>query len=84
MGDKAIREWIDHHLKSKDTTDLWDLTAAILTELSERDSVQYRIRATEPTVAARMKQLDIDLKSGTETVHYPEWDETNIHDSEGC
>ena len=56
MGDKAIKEWIDHHLKNKNTTDLWDLTAAILTELSERDSVQYRIRATEPTVAARMKQ----------------------------
>ena len=84
MGDKAIREWIDVHLKNKDTSDLWDLTAAILTELSERDSVQYRIRADEPTVAARMKQLDIDLKDGTEPAYYPEWDETNVHDSEGC
>ncbi len=84
MGDKAIKEWIEHHLKSKDTSDLWDLTAALLTELSERDSVQYRIRATEPTVAARMKQLDVDLKDGIEPVYYPEWDETNVHDSEGC
>jgi len=83
MGDKAIREWIDHHLESKDTSDLWDLTAAILTELSNRDSVQYRIRADGPTVAARMKQLDIDLKDGIEEVHYPEWDEIS-HDSEGC
>ena len=84
MGDKAIREWINVHLKNKDTSDLWDLTAAILTELSKRDSVQYRIRADEPTVAARMKQLDIDLKDGTEPAYYPEWDETNVHDSEGC
>ena len=84
MGDKAIREWINVHLKNKDSSDLWDLVAAILTELSERDSVQYRIRADEPTVAARMKQLDIDLKDGTEPAYYPEWDETNVHDSEGC
>ncbi len=75
MGDKAIREWIEHHLKNKDTSDLWDLQAAVLTELSERDSVQYRIRATEPTVAARMKQLDRDLKDGIDEI---------THDSEGC
>ena len=84
MGDKAIREWINIHLKNKDSSDLWDLAAAILTELSERDSIQYRIRADEPTVAARMKQLDKDLKDGTGTNYYPEWDETNVHDSEGC
>ena len=75
MGDKAIREWIEHHLKNKDTSDLWDLTAAILTELSERDSIQYRIRADEQTVAARMKQLDRDLKDGIDEI---------THDSEGC
>ena len=75
MGDKAIREWINVHLKNKDSSDLWDLQAAVLTELSERDSVQYRIRATEPTVAARMKQLDRDLKDGIDEI---------THDSEGC
>ena len=75
MGDKAIREWIEHHLKNKDTSDLWDLQAAVLTELSERDSIQYRIRADEPTVAARMKQLDRDLKDGIDEI---------THDSEGC
>ncbi len=75
MGDKAIREWIEHHLKNKDSSDLWDLQAAILTELSERDSVQYRVRATEPTVAARMAQLDRDLKDGIDEI---------THDSEGC
>ena len=58
MGDKAIKEWIDHHLKNKNTTDLWDLTAAILTELSERDSVQYRIRATEQSVAEKLEQVN--------------------------
>ena len=75
MGDKAIREWIEHHLKNKHTSDLWDLQAAVLTELSERDSIQYRIRADEPTVAARMKQLDRDLKDGIDEI---------THDSEGC
>ena len=84
MGDKAIRAWINVHLKNKDSSDLWDLAAAILTELSERDSIQYRIKADEPTVAARMKQLDKDRKDGTGTHYYPEWDETNTHDSEGC
>ncbi len=68
MGDKAIREWINVHLKNKDSSDLWDLQAAVLTELSERDSVQYRVRATEPTVAARMKQLDRDLKDGIDEI----------------
>ncbi len=75
MGDKAIREWINVHLKNKDSSDLWDLQAAVLTELSERDSVQYRVRATEPTVAARMAQLDRDLKDGIDEI---------THDSEGC
>ena len=75
MGDKAIREWINVHLKNKDSSDLWDLQAAVLTELSERDSVQYRVRATEPTVAARMEQLDKDLKDGIDEI---------THDSEGC
>ena len=58
MGDKAIREWINVHLKNKDTSDLWDLQAAVLTELSERDSVQYRIRATEQSVAKKLEQVN--------------------------
>ena len=61
------------HALSNET--LWDLAAEILTELSERDSVQYRVRATEPTVAPRMRQLDADLKDGIEEI---------THDSEGC
>ena len=58
MGDKAIKEWIDHHLPNKESNDLWDLQAAVLTELSERDSVQYRVRATEQSVMTKIKPLE--------------------------
>ena len=78
MGDKAIKEWIEHHLPNKDSSDLWDLQAAVLTELSQRDSVQYRVRA-EPTVAARMAGLDRALRSGLDSVL-----DEDTHDSEGC
>ena len=44
------------HVLSKET--LWDLAAEILTELSERDSVQYRIRATEQSVAEKLEQVN--------------------------
>ena len=73
--ENAMQEWIDKHLSKKSSNDLWNLQAAILTELSERDSVQYRIRATESTVAAKMAQLDKDLRDGIEE---------DTHDSEGC
>ena len=58
MGDKAISEWIDRHLPNKESNDLWDLQAAVLTELSERDSVQYRVRATEQSVMAKVAPLE--------------------------
>ena len=44
------------HALSNET--LWDLAAEILTELSERDSVQYRIRATEQSVAKKLEQVN--------------------------
>ena len=44
------------HALSNET--LWDLAAEILTELSERDSVQYRIRATEQSVAEKLEQVN--------------------------
>ncbi len=85
MTDKAIVEWIEHHLDKKDTNDLWDLSAAILTELSKRDSVQYRVRASTESIAAKLD--DISELSGEEKrellireVEYYE----NTHDSEGC
>ncbi len=85
MTDKAIVEWIEHHLDKKDTNDLWDLSAAILTELSKRDSVQYRVRASTESIAAKLDS--ISELSGEEKrdllireVEYYE----NTHDSEGC
>ena len=45
-------------LREKDTNDLWDLSAAVLTELSKRDSVSYRVRASEQSVAAKLDQLE--------------------------
>ena len=61
-------KWVDSHMPSKTSEELWYLCSNILTELSERDSVQYRIRATEASLAAKL-----DLS-----------DEDNTHDSEGC
>ena len=72
MTDKAIVEWIEHHLDKKETNDLWDLQAAILTELSKRDSVSYRVRVSNSSVRAK---LDNNVS---------EWDDDNVHDSEGC
>ena len=54
--ENAIQEWIDHHMSSKTNDDLWNLSSAILTELSERDSVQYRIRATDESLAQKLEQ----------------------------
>ena len=39
----ALREWVDHHMKEKTSEDLWYLSEEILTELSGRDSIKYRI-----------------------------------------
>ena len=58
--ENAIQEWIDHHLSSKSSDELWDLSAAILTELSERDSVRYRIRATEASLTAKLDMIEED------------------------
>ena len=45
------------HVLSNET--LWDLAAEILTELSERDSVQYRIKATEESLAKKLVKEEI-------------------------
>ena len=39
------------------TDDLWDLSAEILTELSRRDNVEYRIKATEESVQKKLLSL---------------------------
>ena len=56
--ENAIQEWIDKHLSKKSSNDLWNLQAAILTELSERDSVRYRIRATEASLTAKLDLIE--------------------------
>ena len=40
--------------------ELWDLQAEILTELSRRDRVQYRVRATEESVDEKMPQITVN------------------------
>ena len=51
-------KWVDFHMPSKTSEELWYLCSNILTELSERDSVRYRIRATESSVAAKLDLID--------------------------
>ena len=36
---------------------LWDLSAEILTELSRRDNVEYRIKATEESRIRKLSSL---------------------------
>jgi hypothetical protein len=44
-------------IENASTDDLWDLSAEILTELSRRDKVQYRIKATEESVQKKLLSL---------------------------
>ena len=39
------------------TDDLWDLSAEILTELSRRDEVEYRISAVSDSVEKKVAKL---------------------------
>ena len=41
----ALKEWVTHHMREKSSEDLWYLSEEILTELSGRDSINYRIIA---------------------------------------
>ena len=38
--------------------ELWDLSAEILTELSRRDGVEYRIKATPDSIQRKMEEMD--------------------------
>tara|TARA_B100000902_G_scaffold48788_1_gene55759 strand:- start:3021 stop:3269 length:249 start_codon:yes stop_codon:yes gene_type:complete len=82
MTEKAIAEWIEHHLDKKEANDLWDLSAAILTELSKRDSVQYRVRASTESVAAKLDSLTGEEKRELLIKEVEDYETT--HDSEGC
>ena len=57
--EKNLQKWADSHLPSKSSEDLWDLQAAILTELSRRDSVQYQVRVSKESLEDKFKQLRI-------------------------
>ena len=49
-----LESWpMEHH----STSDLWDASAKILTELSRRDNVEYRIKATEESVQKKLLSL---------------------------
>ena len=57
--EKNLQKWADMHLPNKSSEDLWDLQAAILTELSRRDDVQYQVRASKESLDNKFKQLRI-------------------------
>tara|TARA_X000000368_G_scaffold205892_1_gene162535 strand:+ start:31 stop:216 length:186 start_codon:yes stop_codon:yes gene_type:complete len=57
--EKNLQKWADSHLPSKSSEDLWDLQAAILTELSRRDGVQYQVRVSKESLEDKFKQLRI-------------------------
>ena len=57
--ERNLKKWADSHLPNKTSDDLWDLQAAILTELSRRDDVQYQVRASKESLKDKFKQLRI-------------------------
>jgi len=42
--------------------DLWNISAEILTELSRRDEVQYRVSATNLSVRNKLEKLENEKK----------------------
>lgn len=46
--------WPYNHRHS---SELWDISAEILTELSRRDEVQYRVKATPESVEKKLEAL---------------------------
>jgi hypothetical protein len=46
--------WPYNHRHS---SELWDIAAEILTELSRRDEVKYRVKATSESVQEKIRNL---------------------------
>ena len=46
--------WTYNHRHS---SELWDITAEILTELSRRDEVKYRVKATPESIKKKLEAL---------------------------
>ena len=44
-------------IKEGSTEKLWDLSAEILTELSRRDGVSFRVKATDESVKSKIDSL---------------------------
>ena len=57
--EKNLQKWADSHLPNKTSEDLWDLQAAILTELSRRDDVQYRVRASKESLDEKFREIGV-------------------------
>ncbi len=73
------------NIEARDTNDLWDLSAAILTELSKRDSVSYRVRASTESIAAKLDSIsELSGEEKRELLIREVDDYENTHDSEGC
>ena len=51
-------KWVEYHMPSKTSEELWYLCSNILTELSSRDSVKYKVQATEESVAQKLNTLN--------------------------
>ena len=46
--------WTYNHRHS---SELWDIAAEILTELSKRDEVEYKVKATSKSVEEKIRNL---------------------------
>ena len=46
---------VNSQLRSEE---LWDLSAEILTELSRRDGVSYRVKATDESVQRKLEEIN--------------------------
>ena len=55
---RGIMTILTRLVKNAVTDDLWDLSAEILTELSRRDNVQYRVSAASDSVEKKVTKLN--------------------------
>lgn len=44
-------------LPTSSSSELWDKVAIILTELSRRDNVEYRVKSTEESLKEKLEKL---------------------------
>ena len=58
---KTMRD-LSNLIKEGSTEKLWDLSAEILTELSRRDGVDFRINATRDSVEKKVTKLNAPPK----------------------